>query len=52
MEEKVFTCTVTTTYTIEAKDYYEAKATIHGYLGNRHIAYDSVEIEEVKDDED
>lgn len=52
MEEKLFKCTVVTTHMVEAKDYYEAKAIIHGYLDNRHIGYDSVKIEEFKDDED
>ena len=46
MGDKYFKCTITSTYLIEAKDYYEAREIIHGYLDARKIRHDSVKIEE------
>lgn len=51
MKEQLFKCTVTSTYMIEAKDYYEAREIIYGYIDARNIRHDSVKIEEMDDSE-
>lgn len=45
-EDKTFKVTIISTSMVEAKDYYEAREIIEGYLKARNIRYDSIKIEE------
>ena len=52
MEENLYECEVISKHYVRADSRQEAREIIEGYLHVRNIAYDSVKIEEVKDDQD